>query len=97
MKFMYDGKCKDQFFHSLPVAGVDGTLKNSFKGTPLEQNLRGKTGSMERVRSLAGTMKTIDGKTILFAVLLNNFDLTAPETSKLLETILLSFYNNEGD
>lgn len=97
MKFMYDGKCRDQFLNSLPIAGIDGTLKNSFKGTPLEQNLRAKTGSMERVRSLAGTMKTLDGKNILFAILLNNFDLTPAETSKLLETILLSFYKNEDD
>ncbi len=97
MKYIYDGNSKDLFFQSLPVAGIDGTLKNSFKGTPLEQNLRAKTGSMERVRSLAGTMKTIDGKTIIFAVLLNNYDLTSPDLSKLLETILLSFYNNEGD
>lgn len=95
LKFIYDGRYRDQFFQSLPLAGVDGTLKNSFKGTPLEQNLRAKTGSMERVRSLAGTMKTSQGKPILFAIILNNFELTYPETSKLLETILLSFYYNE--
>jgi D-alanyl-D-alanine carboxypeptidase/D-alanyl-D-alanine-endopeptidase (penicillin-binding protein 4) len=97
MKFIYDGNSRELFFGSLPVAGIDGTLKNAFKGTPLEKNVRAKTGSMERVRSLAGTMTSIDGKTILFAVILNNFDLTSQESSKLLETILLSFYNHKGE
>lgn len=97
MKYIYDGNLREPFFGSLPVAGIDGTLKNSFKGTPLESNVRAKTGSMERVRSLAGTMKTMEGKIILFAVILNNFDLTSEETAKLMETILLSFYNHKND
>ncbi len=95
IKYMYDSKNREIFFRSLPVAGVDGTLKNSFKGTPLEKNVRAKTGSMQRVRSIAGTLNTRSGKTILFAVLLNNFDLTSREASKLLESILLSFYNDK--
>ncbi len=94
MKHVYDGPLREVFFNSLPIAGVDGTLRNSFKGTPLEKNVRAKTGSMARVRSIAGTMKTKSGKTILFAVLINNFDLTSAETSKLLESILLTFYNS---
>jgi len=94
IKHVYDGPYREIFFNSLPVAGVDGTLKNSFKGTPLERNVRAKTGSMSRVRSIAGTMKTKSGKEILFAVMINNFDLKSSETSKLLESILLSFYND---
>lgn len=94
MKHVYDGPNREIFFNSLPVAGVDGTLKNSFKGTPLEKNVRAKTGSMSRVRSIAGTLKTKSGKNILFAILINNFDLKSQEVSKLLESILLSFYND---
>jgi D-alanyl-D-alanine carboxypeptidase/D-alanyl-D-alanine-endopeptidase (penicillin-binding protein 4) len=95
MKYMYDGKYRELYFNALPIAGVDGTLRNSFKGTPLEKNLTAKTGSMARVRSIAGLLKTKNKKSILFAILINNFDLTTPETSKLLESILLSFYNEE--
>jgi D-alanyl-D-alanine carboxypeptidase/D-alanyl-D-alanine-endopeptidase (penicillin-binding protein 4) len=69
-------------------------LRNSFKGTPLEKNLTAKTGSMNRVRCMAGSMKTKSKKTVLFAILLNNFDLTSVETSKLLESILMAFYND---
>lgn len=95
MKYMYDGKNSACFFNALPVAGVDGTLRNSFKGTPLEKNLKAKTGSMARVRSIAGLMKSKSKKNLLFAILINNFDLTTAETSKLLESILLSFYNDQ--
>jgi len=95
MKVMYDGRNRDFFFRALPIAGVDGTLRNSFKDTPLEKNLQAKTGSMARVRSIAGLMKTKSKRTILFAILINNFDLTTAETSKLLESIIMSFYNDQ--
>jgi D-alanyl-D-alanine carboxypeptidase/D-alanyl-D-alanine-endopeptidase (penicillin-binding protein 4) len=81
------------FFNSFPIAGVDGTLKNSFKGTPLEKNLKAKTGSMARVRSISGMMQTKSGKTVLVAIILNNFDLSTAETSKVLESMLLTIYN----
>lgn len=96
MKYVYDGPMREIYFASLPVAGVDGTLRNSFKGTPLEKNLRAKTGSMARVRSIAGTLKTKNGRNILFAVMINNLDLKAAETSKLLESILMSIYNDSN-
>ena len=95
MKYMYDGKNGVYFFDALPIAGVDGTLRNSFKGTPLEKNMKAKTGSMARVRSIAGLMKTKSKKNLLFAILINNFDLTSSETTKLLESILMSFYNDQ--
>jgi len=95
MKYVYGSSNSACFFNALPMAGVDGTLRNSFKGTPLEKNLIAKTGSMARVRSIAGSMKTKSKRTILFAILINNFDMTSAETSKLLEKILMSFYNDQ--
>ena len=93
LKYVYDSKQRELFLSALPIAGVDGTLRNSFKGTPLEKNVKAKTGSMARVRSIAGILETKNKRTILFAILINNFDLTSSETSKLLESILMSFYN----
>lgn len=94
MKHMYDSGNREVFFNALPVAGVDGTLRNSFKGTPLEKKVRAKTGSMARVRSLAGEITSRSGKKILFAVIINNFDLASGETSKLLESILMTIYED---
>ncbi len=94
MKYMYNSTNSAHFLNSLPIAGVDGTLRNSFKKTPLEKNLLAKTGSMARVRSIAGSLNTKSKKTILFAILVNNFDLTTGEMTKLLESILMGFYND---
>jgi len=94
MKQVYDGPYRELFFGALPIAGVDGTLHNSFKGTPLERNVTAKTGSMARVRCIAGLLESRSKRTILFAILINNFDLKPSESSKLLESILLSFYND---
>jgi len=94
IRLMNESPFRDTFFNSLPVAGMDGTLRNSFKGTPLEKNVIAKTGSMARVRSLAGKLTTKNQKNIFFAILINNFDLTSAEASKLLESILLSLYND---
>ncbi len=35
--------------NSLTIGGVDGTLRNRFKGTPAENNIRGKTGTLDQV------------------------------------------------
>lgn len=93
LKHIYDSKYREIFFNAMPIAGVDGTLRNSFKGTVLEKNVTAKTGSMERVRSIAGLLHTRSKKTVLFAILINNFDLKSSESSKLLESVLLSLYD----
>ena len=46
------------FYESLPIAGIDGTLKNRMKKTPAYRNVRAKTGSVTGVSSLAKTSTT---------------------------------------
>jgi len=64
---------KDYFYNSLPIAGESGTLRNSFHGSPLENNLRAKTGTINRVKSLAGFFTNSNGRKVIFAVIVNNF------------------------
>lgn len=52
---------------ALPVAGVDGTLKNRLK--PLRGRVSAKTGTLDGVVSLAGYMNLDDGRTVTFALL----------------------------
>ncbi|WP_246258839.1 D-alanyl-D-alanine carboxypeptidase/D-alanyl-D-alanine endopeptidase [Kroppenstedtia pulmonis] len=61
------------FYHSLPIAGVDGTLRNRMKETAAEGNLSGKTGSLTHVSSLAGYVRTKDGELLCFSIIMNGY------------------------
>jgi D-alanyl-D-alanine carboxypeptidase/D-alanyl-D-alanine-endopeptidase (penicillin-binding protein 4) len=58
---------------TLPIAGVDGTLKNRMKGTLAEGNLRAKTGTISGVSSLSGYVRSADGEPLVFAMMMQNF------------------------
>ncbi|WP_243299311.1 D-alanyl-D-alanine carboxypeptidase/D-alanyl-D-alanine endopeptidase [Bacillus litorisediminis] len=68
---MYDSPAGNRFISYLPIAGVDGTLRNRMKGTAAEGNVKAKTGSMSGVNSLAGYVTTKDGKTLAFSIMCN--------------------------
>jgi D-alanyl-D-alanine carboxypeptidase/D-alanyl-D-alanine-endopeptidase (penicillin-binding protein 4) len=62
------------FYDALPVAGVDGTIKNRMKGTRTEGNVHAKTGTLANVRSLSGYVTTKDGEMLAFVMIANNFN-----------------------
>src|SRR5690242_10804591 len=56
-----------------PIEGVDGTLRNRFKATPAENNLRAKTGSLSSAASLSGYMTTVGSEKLAFSIMVNNY------------------------
>ena len=46
---------------SMAIAGQRGTLRNLYRGTELEGQFRGKTGTISGVRSISGILNTADG------------------------------------
>lgn len=60
------------FYKSLPVAGESGTIKKLADGTEADGNLHAKSGTMARIKSYAGYVKTESGKMLCFAVIGNN-------------------------
>jgi D-alanyl-D-alanine carboxypeptidase/D-alanyl-D-alanine-endopeptidase (penicillin-binding protein 4) len=56
---------------TLPVAGVDGTLINRFKNSPLQSRLWAKTGTLNEVNCLSGYLTAASGKTVAFSILVN--------------------------
>ncbi len=58
---------------SLPIAGEDGTLKYRMRNLTTRQHVRGKTGSMAGVSTLAGYLITKNKQTIAYVILINNF------------------------
>lgn len=61
------------YYDSLPIAGVDGTLKGRLKGTAAANNVHAKTGTLSQVRALSGYLTGKDGRLYVFSVLMNNF------------------------
>lgn len=56
---------------SLPIAGVDGTLKKRMKGTAGERSVRGKTGYLDNVVSLAGYAGAKNKEVMTYAFIYN--------------------------
>jgi D-alanyl-D-alanine carboxypeptidase/D-alanyl-D-alanine-endopeptidase (penicillin-binding protein 4) len=86
---MYDATGASPWMTALPVAGVDGTLMGRMKGTPAENNLRAKTGTMSNVRSLAGYVHTRDGEALGFVVMLENFEGTGAQAVAAIDSIAI--------
>ena len=59
-------------YKSLPVGGVDGTLKFRMKGTPAFRNVYAKTGSFTAINALAGYLKMKNGHEVAFAIMNQN-------------------------
>jgi len=55
---------------SMAIAGQRGTLRNYFRGTPLEGRFQGKTGTLTGVRSVSGFLDTLNG--VRFVSLISN-------------------------
>ena len=62
-----------RFFASLPIAGVDGTLKSRMIGTRAEGNVHAKTGTLTGVSSLSGYVTTADGVMLAFSIMCNHY------------------------
>lgn len=59
------------FYSALPIAGVDGTLKDRMKNTPAQGNARAKTGTFSIVNCLSGYVTTRDNVRLAVSVLTN--------------------------
>jgi len=62
-------RIKSHLLPSLPVAGVDGTLKKRMKNTVAEGNVRAKTGTLTGVISLAGYCTAANGHDLCFVIM----------------------------
>ncbi len=62
-----------EFLSSLPIAGVDGTLKNRMQGMYAEKVLRAKTGTLSGVSALAGYTVTADDEVFAFGILISHY------------------------
>jgi len=67
-KMYFDIANFDDFYNSLSIAGVDGTLRRRLKGTFAENNFRGKTGTLNGVSSLSGYLTCENGEDLIVSI-----------------------------
>lgn len=89
-KIYRDSLMYPAFNSSLPVAGKNGSMTSLCKGTFAENNMRAKTGYINRARGYCGYVKTKSGKELAFSVLFNNYDCSAKEMKLKIEKLLVA-------
>ncbi len=67
----YDPGFSSEFLSSLPVAGVDGTLKKNFSNSLIRGRVIAKTGYLNEVRALSGYVYAENGNVLVFSVIYN--------------------------
>jgi D-alanyl-D-alanine carboxypeptidase/D-alanyl-D-alanine-endopeptidase (penicillin-binding protein 4) len=77
----------ETFRASLPVAGVDGTIRSRMRGTSAEGRVFAKTGTLDKARSLSGYVQTPDGRLLLFSFLTNNHVASNRETDRVTDAL----------
>lgn len=90
LRLMTKDKNYTAFYNSFAVAGKSGSLSGLCDGTFAENNLRAKSGYINRVRGYAGYVKNKKGELLCFSVLANNYDCSANEMKMKLERILVA-------
>jgi D-alanyl-D-alanine carboxypeptidase/D-alanyl-D-alanine-endopeptidase (penicillin-binding protein 4) len=75
------------YYDALPIAGVDGTIRNRMKGTPAENNVHAKTGSVAMARSLSGYVTTANGRMLIFSFLANNWTVNIRDVERVQDAI----------
>lgn len=70
-----------EFRDSLPIGGLDGTLRRRFVGTMLAGRIFAKTGTLNATNALAGWLVAASGKTLTFAIYANDVAEGVPATA----------------
>ncbi len=97
LRYMARHESAGAFRASLPVAGVDGTLRRRLRGTSAEGRLLGKTGTMRGVYCLSGYVTTLAGEELAYAILLNHyFAESADEARRELDALAVILAEHPG-
>lgn len=93
-KIARDERIYGTIYESLPVAGQSGGMRYALRGTGAAGKVRAKTGTLSRVRSLAGYITARSGKQLAFCIITNNFTGSGGVMRKKMENLILKIWTN---
>ncbi len=73
LRFMARSPQAGAFKAALPIAGVDGTLRDRMRNGPARARVCAKTGTLTGVSALSGYARTRGGQRLVFAMIMNDF------------------------
>lgn len=88
LRAAYESPLMAEFVSSLPLLGIDGTLRRRLKKTRLVGRVHAKTGLIDDVRSLAGYLHGSDGRDFVVVVLHNQPGAHYGQGTRLQDTLL---------
>ncbi|MDD3353163.1 D-alanyl-D-alanine carboxypeptidase/D-alanyl-D-alanine-endopeptidase [Zoogloea sp.] len=88
LQHAWRGRHMPELLASLPIAGVDGTARKRFAGTPASGNAHIKTGTLDGVRSLAGYVLGVSGRRYIVVMMINH---THAAASREAQNLLLEW------
>jgi D-alanyl-D-alanine carboxypeptidase/D-alanyl-D-alanine-endopeptidase (penicillin-binding protein 4) len=71
LRYMWQRPDHDLWVRSLPIAGVDGTLRDRFKHIPGADRIHAKTGEMSHVNALSGYIDSAHHGWLAFSIMVN--------------------------
>ncbi len=87
LQLMWDHPYRSYFIESLPLAGLNGTVRRRMKGTEAEYNVRAKTGTIGYVSSLSGYTWTESGEPLIFSIMANHFTIPTSQVRSIQDQI----------
>ena len=84
------------FRDALPLAGVDGTLRQRMKGTTAANNVRAKTGLLSNSSTLSGYVTSASGERLAFSLMVNNPPAASDPRERLVDPIAVLLASFDG-
>ncbi len=89
LQMMWNHPYRSYYLESFSLAGVSGATRKRMLGTSAEANVRTKTGSIAKVRTLSGYTWTQSGEPIIFSLLVNHHVVPNSQIEKIQDRIVV--------
>ena len=73
---------------SLPIGGIDGSLRERFANAPLKNHIFAKTGTLGEARALSGYLDCASGQTLVFSIMVSTHTPLDKEDQKVMDRIV---------